>query len=187
MYFASCIHTDQRLLEDTSLLVATRSHLLPSEYPEHTLENPVGLDLSLDITQSTLSSDILAPSEWELWGEDSNVNLCEVHLHITPSAFSEFSLILYLRPVSSNRRYFLDLVVRPLPPITCLDRHVTDLSFFPGYSPASFVSASKEQTSIDEHKEFRKRGMYLCASCIDFGDCKCLYPTYDVHTNLLCR
>ncbi|KAH9951450.1 hypothetical protein B0H21DRAFT_719063 [Amylocystis lapponica] len=110
--------------DDSSILVAMRSHLLPSGDTSMISHTPV---------------DINMPMDWELWGEESKIYLCEASL-------------------SSSRC----LTTRPMSPITCVGRHLTDLSFFSRSSPI-------RPSNTDSQHGTSKGGMYLSASFIDFG------------------
>ncbi|KAI0636718.1 hypothetical protein C8Q77DRAFT_1051073 [Trametes polyzona] len=135
--------------EHPIILVAMRSQLMPSQNSCQALHNPMDLGLALDITQpSSSQSPFLA--EWESWGEESTISLCEVRL--------------------MYRVRIPPLVTRPLTPIYHPNARLADLVFFcppppppnppppPGTKPDSKGSNSSTQT------------LYLAATFFDVGD-----------------
>jgi hypothetical protein len=68
-----------------------RSHLLPSPTVKPTTFNPMDLSLPLDVTQQILASpEPTTCIEWESWGEESTIELCEVRLTFDGVSMSEF-------------------------------------------------------------------------------------------------
>lgn len=64
---------------ETSILVAMRSHLHPTPSAKLTSFNPMDLSLSLDVTQ-TFNSDPAPSTDWEPWGEETTIELCEIQM-----------------------------------------------------------------------------------------------------------
>ncbi len=74
-FWPSISHTES----GSTILVAMRSRLLPSQSSSQSLQNPLDLGLSLDMSQP-LPPESPFLAEWELWGEESTISLCEVRL-----------------------------------------------------------------------------------------------------------
>ncbi|KAI0780677.1 hypothetical protein BD413DRAFT_463229 [Trametes elegans] len=134
--------------QDSTILVAMRSRLMPSQESNHATESPMDLGLSLDMT-SPAPSESPFVAEWELWGEELTITLCEVHLqfrHTTP-------------PVTTH----------PLPPIFHPSSQLIDLAFFcppPAQrsAPASPSKPGSKGPGAAAHT------LYLTATFLDTSD-----------------
>ncbi|TFY63286.1 hypothetical protein EVJ58_g3346 [Rhodofomes roseus] len=69
----------------------------------------MNLNMPLDINDVGPSYEVPLTPEWDLWGEDSMINVCEVRLSMK---------------VTSRA-----ILTRPLSPIPCPNHHLTDLTF----------------------------------------------------------
>jgi len=132
---------------ESSILVATRSHVLPSYKPNPYSYSSMDLDLTLDMSQSGSSSESPSSPEWELWGEEPIIHLCEVTLSFKVNATG--------------------IMTRPLAPITDSSRHMTDL-FFVSAPPAKPFNKSPEKRDVA--REALSPPPYLAVSFVDFGD-----------------
>jgi hypothetical protein len=64
---------------ESTILVAMRSRLHPSPNVAPSSFNTMDLGLSLDVSQSSIPEPV--PSiEWESWGEETTIELCEVQI-----------------------------------------------------------------------------------------------------------
>ena len=64
---------------ESSILVAMRSHLYPSSNAVPSSFNTMDLGLSLDMSQPSAPEPV-SSVEWESWGEETTIELCEVQL-----------------------------------------------------------------------------------------------------------
>ncbi|KAI0065405.1 hypothetical protein BV25DRAFT_1906053 [Artomyces pyxidatus] len=130
--------------DETSIMVATRSRILtgPSSAPSFT---PIDLALSLDLNPQTQDEELNRTNDWEKWGEDSSIELCEVRL-----GFDGVEM---------------NLSTNPLPPLECPYQRLSELVFVTGDPrpprPADFKDANPVVPHII---------MYLVASFVDFDD-----------------
>ncbi|OBZ75805.1 hypothetical protein A0H81_04305 [Grifola frondosa] len=133
---------------ESSILVAMRSQLLPSRSVNHSSFTSMEF-LSLDMSNPSTPSENVFTTEWELWGEEPTIHVCEVQL---------------------DPREGIPIVTRPLSPLSPGSTHLAELSFFcqpplrsPGSNSKGMKKDSKE-ASID------KGGLYLIAGFLDPGD-----------------
>ncbi|KAI0372918.1 hypothetical protein BV20DRAFT_1014123 [Pilatotrama ljubarskyi] len=144
--------------QDHTVLVAMRSRLMPSQNSSQAPQNPLDISLSLDMAQPPPpESPFLA--EWELWGEELVVSLCEVRLewrHAVP-------------PVTS----------RPLPPIYHPSSQLVDLVFFCPPVPHPQASAASDTKPKPEASSNDASRLYLAATFLDTGDYTSL-PTSEI-------
>ncbi|EIW60130.1 uncharacterized protein TRAVEDRAFT_120124 [Trametes versicolor FP-101664 SS1] len=132
----------------STILVAMRSRLLPSQSSSH-LQNPLDLGLSLDMSQPPPpESPFLA--EWELWGEESTISLCEV-------------LLVY-------RIMIPPLRTRPLPPIYHPNARLADLTFFCPTPPHINLPPPTGTKPEMKPPGAGVHNLYLVASFLDTGD-----------------
>ena len=54
-------------------MIATRLRYLPTH-------DPLTLDVPMDLSQSTASGSDIKVSDWEMWGEEGMIHLCELRL-----------------------------------------------------------------------------------------------------------
>ncbi|KAH9857142.1 hypothetical protein C2E23DRAFT_375639 [Lenzites betulinus] len=137
---------------DSTMLVAMRTQLMPSQSSTQTLHN-LDLGLSIDVTQPPPDSPFLA--EWELWGEECTISLCEVHV--------------------TYRYKIPPVVTHPLPPIYHRSSRLTDLVFF---CPAS-SHANQTPGVKPEPNTAGTQNLYLTATFLDTGDYASL-PKYEI-------
>lgn len=71
------------MLEPT-ILVAMRSKVLPPQRVDESTYTPMNLDIPLDINNVGPSYEVPLTPEWDLWEEDSVINVCEVRLKVHP-------------------------------------------------------------------------------------------------------
>ncbi|KAH7913732.1 hypothetical protein BJ138DRAFT_1145401 [Hygrophoropsis aurantiaca] len=137
---------------DSSVLIAMRSQRYPSDAMKH------ATDLSLEPSDLKMPTPVPPPDEgpamidWETWGEESTIDLCEVKL--------KFDAIQML----------MNLISNPLPPLHCPPEKLTNLLFVstpPFRSDPS--SPRKDKTSLRNHPP-ELASTYLVATFLDFGD-----------------
>jgi hypothetical protein len=155
-----------------------RSHLYPSP---NALSSFNTMDLGLSLEMSQPSSPEPTPSvEWELWGEETTIELCEVQLGFDGASISTRIVPLYLVFCLS---FMSGISTNPLPPIYhSSELQLNQLSFL--CAPPSQVSISDSMKSPASTKngkspkrtvqtQGQERGqIYLAASFLDFGDCE---------------
>lgn len=126
---------------ESSVLIATRSCLLPSPMPNSPDFDATGLSLPVELTAQDI--DMLS-TEWESIGEESFINICELQLKFDGTQLS--------------------LGVNPLPPIIDCSAQLTDLEFI-CVSPTSNQPLSPSKGIIKDRGPF-----YLASSYLNFGD-----------------
>lgn len=87
---------------ESSILVAMRSQLYPTPDQEPQFDT-MDLNLSLDMPQPPLPQ---SQTEWEAWGEESTIELCEVQLGFdghSSSMSALFHKLLSLHPSKTER------------------------------------------------------------------------------------
>ncbi|TBU35719.1 hypothetical protein BD311DRAFT_783359 [Dichomitus squalens] len=130
-----------------TILIAMRSALLPSQTSTQAFQSSMDLGLPVDLGQPQPSE---APfvQEWELWGEEPTISLCEVRIEYRPG----------VPPVLS----------RPLPPIHHPSSRLVDLTFYcppPSHAPNPPLSiAPKADPKGPQHP------LYLAATFLDADD-----------------
>ncbi|RDB21136.1 hypothetical protein Hypma_011673 [Hypsizygus marmoreus] len=130
---------------DTSILIATRSYILPPP-----MTNASQFDATHPTLPGEMPPDLLLEDEsmgWECCGEELNINLCEVQLR-----FNGLQMSLY---------------VEPLPPIVHAGASLVDLNFICTPPPET------EQPSLSPKmkKNSEQKGhTYLASAYLDFGD-----------------
>lgn len=62
------------------MVVAARSLLLPPSPTVQGSDDAMDLDLSLAAHQVPSQPEDIRPSDWELWGEESTIDLCELSI-----------------------------------------------------------------------------------------------------------
>jgi hypothetical protein len=80
---------------ESSILIAMRSRLYPSSNATPPSFNTMDLGLSLDISQPS-APDPVPSVEWEAWGEEATIELCEVQLGFDGSSISMDALFFNL-------------------------------------------------------------------------------------------
>ena len=73
---------------DATAIVAMRSQLLPSQNSTQGHQNPMDLGLSIDLGQPPSESPNI--TEWELWGEEQVISLCEIRIEARRGVPREF-------------------------------------------------------------------------------------------------
>ncbi|KAJ6596973.1 hypothetical protein DFH09DRAFT_1133278 [Mycena vulgaris] len=123
---------------EPAIMVATRCRVLPSSARDSSLSSMnLGLPLNLEMPSSEPDLAI----DWETWGEDSSIELCEVRLDFDVNSMMVMSAM-------------------PLPPLHGRDLGLTNLAFI-----------STPPSPPDERATEVPRGvLYLAASYLDFGD-----------------
>ncbi|RPD66418.1 hypothetical protein L226DRAFT_530522 [Lentinus tigrinus ALCF2SS1-7] len=132
--------------QDHVFLVAMRSKLLPSQGAAQALQSAVNLGLSIDISQPQLL-DSQFSHEWELWGEEHTISLCEVRLEYKPGT----------KPVLS----------RPLPPIYHPGSLVDLVFYCPPPSRSARPSSSGSAKPDSKGPASNVRTLYLAATFFD--------------------
>lgn len=98
--------------KESSILVAMRSRLYPTPDQESQFGS-MDLNLSLDMPQIPLQQ---SRTEWEAWGEESTIELCEVQLGFDGHS-SSMSMLFHSCFVSSAKtscnQVFLQILYRP--------------------------------------------------------------------------
>jgi hypothetical protein len=115
------------------------------------------MNLSLPLNLEMPSSEPELAIDWETWGEDSVIELCEVRLEFdaSPSMGEHRSLV-----VRQHYSIMPVMSAMPLPPL-----HGPGL----GLTNLTFVSTPPSPPGVTE---IPPGVMYLAASYLDFGDCK---------------
>ncbi|KAJ7111538.1 hypothetical protein C8R43DRAFT_1159517 [Mycena crocata] len=93
---------------EPAIIIATCSRILPSSVRDNSLNS---MNLGLPLTLDSISSDAEFPIEWENWGEESFIELCEVRLDFDGLAMM--------------------MSARPLPPLYGSGLGVANLTFVP--------------------------------------------------------
>ncbi|KAI0333503.1 hypothetical protein GY45DRAFT_1319460 [Cubamyces sp. BRFM 1775] len=132
--------------QDSTVLVAMRSQLMPSQGPASVSQSAMDLGLSLDMAQPP-APDSPFVSEWELWGEELTINMCEVRLEYRPNV--------------------LPVVTRPLPPLYHPSAQLVDLAF---YCPPPNQALSSPAKPNSKGPGTGTRSLYLTATFLDGGD-----------------
>lgn len=128
---------------ESSILVAMRSHILPSSSMAGSSQNAMSLDLSMDVAQ--LDGETSLNPEWDSWGEESTIQVCEVSLHLRN-----------INPV---------VTTRTLSPITDASHHLTNLVFMP-VAPTKIPNENPGA----EGSRITPTVSCLAATFLDFGD-----------------
>ncbi|KZT09518.1 uncharacterized protein LAESUDRAFT_508521 [Laetiporus sulphureus 93-53] len=110
---------------DSSILIAMRTHILPSPKSTQSTFPSVDMELPIDISQPGPSHHSAPSLEWETWGEEPMIRLCEVKLSFKLSS--------------------LGVTTTPLPPIVDTGEHLYDLVFLS--IPPQLDNASGSNTS----------------------------------------
>ncbi|KAF8892522.1 hypothetical protein BD779DRAFT_1670216 [Infundibulicybe gibba] len=134
---------------EPTILIAARSCRYPSPSMHESPFNNIDLSMPMDINDPKSPIIDNAPQEWESWGEESKIDLCEVFLRFDGQVIS--------------------LAANPLPPIRHTPMGMTQLSFIPILPPII------QATDLSRSPALRKSGndknrFYLVASYLDFGD-----------------
>lgn len=74
---------------DTSVLIATRSHLLPLSPAGTSQFDSMDLSIPVNLTQQHSSGP--ETNDWEAWGEESIIELCEVQLKFDGVQMSRYT------------------------------------------------------------------------------------------------
>ncbi|KAI0647318.1 hypothetical protein C8Q79DRAFT_908461 [Trametes meyenii] len=130
---------------DSTILVAMRSQLMPSQNSNQTLHNAMDIGLQLDMSQlPPAESPFLA--EWELWGEEPTISLTEVTIQYRFTA--------------------PPILTRPLPPIYHPTSRLVDLVFFcpPPHINAPNIKSEPKVSGTEAHD------LYLAATFLDTAD-----------------
>ena len=77
---------------ESSVLIAMRSHLLPSQTAKSAPFNPMDLSLPLGMPQH-MSSGTTPSIDWIPWGEESIIELCEVQLNFDGMNMSTYTYV----------------------------------------------------------------------------------------------
>ena len=140
------------------MVIATQSRVLP--VPTNTSSFPADdLAAQFDLATPFASQGFPDLSDWEHWGEEPIIDLCEVRL-----GFNGFSLRKLLSEIPSgtcSSSLPLDLSSTPLPPIFCQSSHLSKLMILPG---GPRVDSSTDAAS--------RAPMYLVVFQDDYGDCE---------------
>ncbi|CCM04604.1 uncharacterized protein FIBRA_06786 [Fibroporia radiculosa] len=133
---------------ESSVLVAMRSRILPSQDANHEPYPSMDLDLPLNMSQlGSISEGPFSP-EWDSWGDESIIHLCEVNLVMKANVTG--------------------VITRPIRPISGVSQNIADLTFISlpmiGSSPPSHPETSNISLKAG------KTGPFLVVSILDFGD-----------------
>ncbi|KAJ7343408.1 hypothetical protein DFH08DRAFT_962517 [Mycena albidolilacea] len=128
-----------------SIMVATRSRVLPSCSRDNSLH------LNLPLTLEMPPEPELA-IEWETWGEDSCIELCEVRIDWEAMGTHPVSA------ANSVQHYIPTIFTTPLPALHGFEQNLANLTFIPTPPNPSGVMESSPDN------------LYLAASYLDFGD-----------------
>lgn len=81
------------ILIDPVILVAMRSKVLPPQRVNESTYTTMNLDMPLDINNVGPSYEVPLTPEWDLWGEDSVINVCEVRIKMLMKGMFTFTSI----------------------------------------------------------------------------------------------
>jgi hypothetical protein len=158
---------------ESSVLIATRSCLLPSPISSNSDIDSAGLGLPTEMTaQSHLDIDALS-MELECIGEESFINICELQLIFDGVQLGKSTDILW---ISNHTPFYLlpaprlGLAVSPLPPIVDCIAQLNNLEFL------CLPSAPRQPFSPSKIIKKDSGLFFLASSYLDFGDCKLLRP-----------
>ncbi|KAJ7172400.1 hypothetical protein C8R46DRAFT_147163 [Mycena filopes] len=96
---------------ESAIMVATRSRVLPSPGKDSSL-TPMNLTLPLGLELPSSEPDLVI--EWETWGEDSSIELCEVRLDFGGMVLSTIPL----PPLRDSQLGLTNLIFVPTPSST---------------------------------------------------------------------
>lgn len=152
--------------EESSIIIAMRSRVLPLFQADPNTYNGMDLNLSLDMPRTrSLFADASLALEWETWGETPTIELCEVDLDCDGL---QMSLSTTPLPSISHPHHLCNMVFVPTPP--------TSTAYDPTASPALSVrsggSVKKESDSGSVHGGDPRKpaSLFLAAIVLDFGD-----------------
>ncbi|PCH37980.1 hypothetical protein WOLCODRAFT_64515 [Wolfiporia cocos MD-104 SS10] len=128
---------------ESSVLIATRSHTLPLAGAHSSSFNAMDLHMSIG-----MPSEAPFSPEWESWGEETTINVCEINV--------------------SWKNGWCAVVSRPISQIHDASGHLTDLLFVT--LPPSIPSAPSTPRSPRKGANVDTTARYLIASFLDFGD-----------------
>lgn len=94
---------------ESSILVAMRSHRFPLPTAIPAPFTAMNMDLSLDVTQPPVSEDM--GIEWETWGEETTIDLCEIQLRFDGSVMGGSCVGLQSTPLTSPE---ISYICKPL-------------------------------------------------------------------------
>ncbi|THH20782.1 hypothetical protein EW146_g628 [Bondarzewia mesenterica] len=120
---------------ESSILIATQSRTVPP--PISTSSFSIDTSLPIDISQPDQVSDSLGADDWDDWGQEPAINLCEVRIGFDCETMS----------LSTN----------PLPSLYCQSQRLSKLAFIPR-NPNS--NAADARTSIYLAASFLDFGAY---------------------------
>ncbi len=126
------------------------------------------MDLMLDLVQPQPSELPFVP-EWELWGEEPVISLCEVRIEFRPHVPREShdqTVMWTLRP---DLGVCAAVLTRPLPPIHHPSSRLVNLTFYcppPSHAPSPPMSVAPK---VDPKGPMYP--LYLAATFLDFDDC----------------
>jgi hypothetical protein len=137
----------------------------------------MSLSLSLDLSQPS-PPDPIPSVEWEAWGEEATIDLCEVQLGFDGTSISTVASLLEMTIVLTHIISGISTI--PLPPLYhSSGLQLSQLSFVCG--PPPYPNPAKSPTSMKIVKTTNRTSetqvedqgqIYLVASFIDFGNCE---------------
>ena len=92
-----------------------RSKVLPPQRVDESTYTPMNLDMPLDINSAGPSYEVPLTPEWDLWGEDSVINVCEVRIKMLMKGALAFS---YYSTMSRTVFQALSLALSNLYPVS---------------------------------------------------------------------
>ncbi len=138
-------------------MIATRLRYLPTQ-------DPLTLDIPMDLSQPTSSGSDDKLSGWEMWGEEGMIHLCELRLEFDGGLMCKSTPFLYC---NISHAYRLALYANPLRPIQHSYHNLNKLLLVP------FTQNPLEpnRRSHENHKTI----FYMVSSHLDFGDCTSIF------------
>lgn len=161
LHFGMLSHRLRARHLETAIMVATRSRVLPSSTRDSSL-NSMNLALPLNLEMS--SSEPESPIEWDNWGDESSIELCEVRLNFDGNLMGE-----HQTAARDFHDTILGLSTMPLPPLQGPNLGLTNLAFIS--TPPTPPEVAEAPQGV----------IYLAASYLDFGDCKFLPDAFLSH------
>ncbi|TFK42513.1 hypothetical protein BDQ12DRAFT_676334 [Crucibulum laeve] len=137
---------------ESSILVAMHSRRIPPQSAAIPPFDAMDIDVPIALQPTTDS----APSDWDTWGEEQFIDLCEIQFKHYPIALGYDGMQ-------------IGLFTNPLPPLPYPGKCLTDLLFVctpPGPSSPSEMKSP----SLQKRSESEKGKIYLAISHLDFED-----------------
>ncbi|KAH7922096.1 hypothetical protein BV22DRAFT_1095214 [Leucogyrophana mollusca] len=139
------------IYSESSILIAMRSQRYPSDAMKHALDNSLEPVVPQGASQSPTSTDDSPASiDWDAWGEESTIDLCEVKLRFDGMIMS--------------------LISNPLPPLHHTQAKLTNLLFVCTPFRSDPTSSPRKDKQAPRNHPPELASTYLVATFLDFED-----------------